>query len=286
MDDLPVGVIVGTSTNVDYVETDHLGTPRAVIDPNRNVAVWKWALASDPFGEAAPNQDPDADGTNFTFNLRMPGQTFDAESGLSYNYFRDYDSGTGRAIESDPLGLGGGISTYGYVRGNPLSFADPLGLCPTCQAGVPDHFSIVGSWTPNAFLRWWNNVPDPGVKVWTYELQDACGKRVYGQYRLTEHFFPGQPNANTNEYPNWGPWTYDGHFLDTTNLGGYPDGTYLMDQTFSVQDGQGNMYPLNTVFEHEMNVSGGVTTSNNTIPLNAGNSTSGGSLPLGHIPGH
>ncbi|MBS0456216.1 MAG: RHS repeat protein [Proteobacteria bacterium] len=279
MDGMPVGVLSGTTGTLSYLEPDQLGTPRIAIDGTTNTQTWNWNPLNDPFAQSQPS------GT-LGLDLRLPGQTFDPESGLSYNYFRDYEAATGRYQESDPIGLNGGISTYAYVHGNPLSFADPLGLCPTCQAGVPDHFSIVGSWTPNAFLRWWNNVPDPGVKVWTYELQDACGKRVYGQYRLTEHFFPAQPNANTNEYPNWGPWTYDGHFLDTTNLGGYPNGTYLMDQTFALQDGQGNIYPLNTVFEHEFNVSGGVTTSNTTIPLNAGNSTSGGSLPLGHIPGH
>jgi len=66
------------------------------------------------------------------FNLRFPGQYYDAETGTNYNYHRDFDPAIGRYLESDPIGLHGGLSTYGYVFGRPLVFSDRTGL----QAGA------------------------------------------------------------------------------------------------------------------------------------------------------
>ena len=61
-------------------------------------------------------------------NLRFPGQYYDQETGLHYNKARDYDPSTGRYIESDVIGLKGGISTYGYTLQNPIKYADPTGM--------------------------------------------------------------------------------------------------------------------------------------------------------------
>jgi RHS repeat-associated protein len=64
-------------------------------------------------------------------NVILPGQYADVETGLNYNYRRDYDPATGRYVESDPVGLIGGINTYVYVAANPLNSSDQLGLAPS-----------------------------------------------------------------------------------------------------------------------------------------------------------
>ncbi len=119
----PIAVLKGA--DVYAVHTDHLGSPRKITNPSGNT-VWQWQ--DKPFGDSPVNPNPDGDGVAFEYNLRFPGQYFDAETGLHYNYHRYYDPQIGRYLTSDPIGLAGGINTYEYVGGNPVNFIDPLGL--------------------------------------------------------------------------------------------------------------------------------------------------------------
>ncbi|NHZ83892.1 hypothetical protein F2P44_32175 [Massilia sp. CCM 8695] len=134
----------GAGENAYYVYTDHLGTPRAITRASDNKMVWRWDSAN-PFGEDPPDENPIRVG-NFAFNLRFPGQYYDRETNLHYNYYRDYDPQTGRYVQSDPIGLDGGMNTFGYVNGNPLSYIDPLGLFewPSLPQGVTDFSAGMG----------------------------------------------------------------------------------------------------------------------------------------------
>ena len=109
------------------IHTDHLGTPQVVTNLRQKI-VWETEIT--PFGRArllnaaatARQKAP------FTMDLRLPGQIFDAETGLHYNYLRDYDPALGRYLTPDPIGLAGGLQPYGYVGANPLNRTDRLGL--------------------------------------------------------------------------------------------------------------------------------------------------------------
>ncbi len=128
MGDIPIATVrpkVGGGVQIFYVHTDHLNTPRKVTRPADNMLVWRWDAVG--FGQVLPEQNPAGAGT-FRYNLRFPGQYFDAESGLHYNYYRDYDPHTGRYLEPDPIGMAGGINPYAYALVNPVAYVDPFGL--------------------------------------------------------------------------------------------------------------------------------------------------------------
>jgi RHS repeat-associated protein len=142
-----------------------------------------------------------------SFNLRYPGQYFDKESGLHYNYFRSYDPLTGRYRQADPIDLRGGWNKYGYVSGNPLSFTDPLGLVPNpaeaaCVAG-PNPVCIGGvaadvlTWVvaPTAVAAMATNAKPPRVN-------DPEANREWKEYK-DRYAEPPPPNLDNCELLRW-----------------------------------------------------------------------------------
>ncbi len=130
-------VFTKTSAGIFYYHLDHLGTPQVLTDKTGTV-VWSAQYAA--FGLASVGVE------QVVNNLRFPGQYFDVETGLHYNYFRYYDSTIGRYITSDPIGLKGGLNTYGYAVENPIRFFDYDGKNPIAiGAGVGSFGGPVGS---------------------------------------------------------------------------------------------------------------------------------------------
>ena len=117
-----------------YIVDDHLSAPRFVYDDFQTLT-WRWA--SDGFGAEAPVDDPDQDGYQNNLNLRFPGQYEDYESGIYYNWNRYYDPKLGRYVTSDPIGLAGGLNTFGYAYQNPVKYYDPDGLAVVACAVPP-----------------------------------------------------------------------------------------------------------------------------------------------------
>ena len=108
-----------SSSEIYAIHADHLGTPRSMTNYAKKEV---WRANYDAFGASRILLN------EIELNLRFPGQYFDEETGMHYNYFRDYDPSLGRYLQSDPIGLGGGINTYLYALGNPASLIDTLGL--------------------------------------------------------------------------------------------------------------------------------------------------------------
>jgi RHS repeat-associated protein len=102
-----------------YYHNDHLGTPQILTDESQNVS---WKAFYTPFGEAVISVE------TVENPFRFPGQYYDQETGLHYNYHRYYDPMIGRFVTPDPIGLRGGINLFVWVQNNPINKIDPNGL--------------------------------------------------------------------------------------------------------------------------------------------------------------
>ncbi len=119
LNDLAIAVVDNVNTaspTLYYVHTDHLGRPVRMLAQNW---AWAWDVVYMPFGAVSSIWD----GTS-KLDMRFPGQWFQLESGLAYNWHRHYDATIGRYVQPDPIGLNGGRSLYGYVGQSPFAYVD------------------------------------------------------------------------------------------------------------------------------------------------------------------
>ena len=181
--DIPVATLRPNGSggiDVFYVHADHLNSPRLVTD-TANTIRWRWD--SDSFGTTPPNENPSGMGA-FAYNLRFPGQQYDATVGVHYNYFRDYDPTIGRYVESDPIGLRGGPNTYAYVQVNPISRTDPTGLVRECPLRLQIFLAMLPLTRINIGSLW----------LCTYDCNTSCPEDRSLIFTVIELRF----------YPDWG----------------------------------------------------------------------------------
>lgn len=132
--------IYGTKVNVpEYMEkggktyriiTDHLGSPRLVIDIATSGAVAQ-RLDYDEFGTMSQDSNPGFQPFGFA------GGILDPHTLLTRFGARDYDASSSRWTAKDPLGLAVGMNVYSYVDSDPVNYFDPTGLQEGAPAAAP-----------------------------------------------------------------------------------------------------------------------------------------------------
>jgi RHS repeat-associated protein len=235
LEDTPVNLLRQSTSYA--IETDHLGTPVRVMDPTGAV-VWSWE-DHEAFGNSPPIEGV-VNGQTFTFDLRMPGQIFDKETGLFHNGARDYDPVMGRYIEVDPLGLAAGMNPYVYVDGDPVNQVDPTG-----QSAVVD---VVGN-NVNITLRivYIPTTADPAWNAHATKAIESAWTGNFGKYSVKTSVIDSGPldspdvntfrimdeagRSNARKSPFSECWDEATVFLKRT------DGTSVQDEDFAHEAG-------------------------------------------------
>jgi RHS repeat-associated protein len=201
----PIGQVDPTSGSLYFTHSDKLGTVNTITDGSKGVV---WSAIYNPFGD---NPIAGVSGTLTTQSLRLPGQVFDVESGLSHNGFRNYAGTLTRYIESDPIGLKGGMNTFQYVKGNAFKNIDPKGeksigdivqnwwdsLTPTDQHYYECNIGLGGVCIPVAIMAPAGSQLPVGV-LCRLTVFSICGAAC-GKYSL-----PAWPQTPTLQFP-WNP---------------------------------------------------------------------------------
>jgi RHS repeat-associated protein len=159
-----------------------------------------WKAVYTPFGEAVASiqtvENP----------FRFPGQYYDPETGLHYNYFRYYNPQTGRYMTPDPIGLEGGINLYLYLN-DPINWADPLGLkrVHVLPSWIPTFNPVYPNWFIT-FSDWWipinaspgSTKPDPSRDI----CKKGCPEIESGTYPYFVDKFPYREDVpEEKKYP-------------------------------------------------------------------------------------
>jgi RHS repeat-associated protein len=157
--DLPLAVIQppaagSAQVQVGYVFADQINAPRAVVRSTDNALLWDWSQ-TDPFGRVQPNDNPQGAGA-YVFDLRLPGQIHDFETGLDHNNARDYGSSVGRYVQPDPIEVSPiRINPYAYTGNQPLFNVDSSGLAYFAYRPIDKDDDHDSKWSP----PWFDPIP-------------------------------------------------------------------------------------------------------------------------------
>jgi RHS repeat-associated protein len=155
-----------------WYQCDQVGAPQELTDQEGNIV---WAADYTVWGEATLRKTGTGGASRYARRrqaepppvleqpFRFQGQQFDEETGLHYNRFRYYDPNTGRYLKSDPAGLAGGLNTYAYVVGNPLSWIDPHGLSKLTIAYNDGTSASIDNPSAQDFVNTISNAPNNSI---------------------------------------------------------------------------------------------------------------------------